>query len=160
MKSTRPVRMMVIAGICLGGISACSPALIMNNPVSKTAEGWSITLSQVKEGPDEYIGEGGILVAAESGDKLVWTLVTVKNPGNEEQTFAYDNCFLEGNGVARRPVVVDRHANTEFNQAADRSEAIAPGKDVTRQVIYSFPEKQHPTRMTCEKVSLPIRARS
>lgn len=156
MKSTRSLNMMVIVGICLSGISACSPALIMNKPVSKTADGWNITLAEVKEGPNEYIGEGGVLVAADSGDKLVWTLVTVKNSGNEEQTFSYDSCVIESKTVARRPVVVDRHA--EINAAADRSETLAPGKESTRQLIYSFPEAQRPLRMKCENTMLPIPA--
>jgi hypothetical protein len=42
------------------------------------------------------------------------------------------------------------------NTAADRSEAIAPGQDRARQLIYSFPKDLRPTRMKCDKIVLPI----
>ena len=158
MRSMRPVSTMILLGMSLGGFSACSSALLMTTPVSKQADGWGITLGQVKEGPDEYIGEGGVRVTSDAGEKLIWTLVTVKNESGEEQTFSYDTCSLEGKGVACKPLVVGRpaEAEAEVNTAADRSEAIAPGQDRARQLIYSFPKDLRPTRMKCDKIVLPI----
>jgi hypothetical protein len=158
MRSMRPVSTMVLLGMWLVGFSACSSALLMTTPVSKSADGWGITLGQVKEGPDEYIGEGGVRVTSDSGEKLIWTLVTVKNDSGEEQTFSYDTCALEGKGVTRQPMVVGRPAEAavEVNAAADRSEAIAPGQDRARQLIYTFPKDQRPTRMKCGKIVLPV----
>jgi hypothetical protein len=146
---------MALLGVWIVGFSACSSALLMSTPVSKTADGWGVTLSQVREGPSDYVGEGGVLVTADTGEKLIWTLVTARNESNEEQTFSYDACVLEGKGVARRPRVVDRHE--EINAAADRAEAIAPGQERTRQLIYAFPEDQRPTRMKCDNIVLPVR---
>jgi hypothetical protein len=127
----------------------------MTTPVSKTADGWGVTLSQVREGPNDYVGEGGVLVTADTGEKLIWTLVTARNASGEEQTFSYDACVLEGKGLARRPRVVDRHE--EINAASDRAEAIPPGQERTRQLIYAFPEEQRPTRMKCDNIVLPVR---
>jgi hypothetical protein len=146
--------MMVLLGLSLGGFSACSSALLMSTPVSKTADGWGVTLSQVREGPSDYVGEGGVLVTADIGEKLIWTLVTVRNASGEEQTFSYEACVLEGKATARRPRVVDRHE--EINTAADRAEAIPPGQERTRQLIYGFPEDQRPVRMKCENIVLPV----
>jgi hypothetical protein len=149
---------MVLLGMWLGGFPACSSALLMTTPVSKTADGWGITLGQVKEGPDEYVGEGGVRVACEADEKLIWTLVTVKNESGAEQTFSYDTCVLEGKGEARKPSVIGRaaEAGAEVNAAADRSEAIAPGQARARQLVYSFPKEQRPTRMKCDNIVLPI----
>jgi hypothetical protein len=160
MRSMRPVSTMALVGMCLVGFSACSSALLMNTPVSKSADGWGITLGQVKEGPDEYVGEGGVRVTSEVDEKLVWTLVTVKNESGEEQMFSYDTCSLDGKGVTRKPLVVGRPAEpgAEVNAAADRSEAIASGQDHQRQLIYSFPKDQRPTRMKCDKIVLPVPA--
>jgi hypothetical protein len=157
----RPVSTVVLLGMWLGGISACSPALIMNTPVSKHADGWAITLGQVKAGPDEYIGEGGVNVTSGTDETLIWTLVTVKNESGEEQTFAYDTCVLDWQGEARQPLVVGRpaEAQAEVNAAADRSEAIAPGQERTRQLIYTYPKEQPPTRMRCGKMAIPIKAK-
>jgi hypothetical protein len=161
MRSMRPVSTMVLLGMWLGGISACSSALLMNTPVSKHADGWALTLGQVKAGPNEYIGQGGVNVTSGTDETLIWALVTVKNESNEEQTFSYDTCILEWKGEARLPLVVDRHAeaNAEVNEAADRSEAIPPGQERTRQLIYTYPEDQRPTRMRCGNIVLPIPAR-
>jgi hypothetical protein len=161
MRSTRPISTAILVGTLFGGLSACAPALIMNAPVSKHADGWAITLGQIKAGPDEYIGEGGVNVTSGTDETLLWTLVTVKNEGSEEQTFAYDTCVLDWNGEARQPLVVGRPAEpgAEVNVAADRSEAIAPGQERVRQLIYTYPKTQPPTRMRCGKVVLPIKAK-
>ena len=146
MRSIHPVSTMVLLGMWLGGFSACSSALLMNTPVSKSAEGWGITLSQAKEGPDEYVGEGGVRVTSDVDEKLIWTLVTVKNESAQEETFSYDTCALEGKSATRQPLVVGRpaEATAEVNAAADRSEAIAPGQDRARQLIYSYPKDERP----------------
>jgi hypothetical protein len=161
MRSTRLVSMMVLLGMLLGGFSSCSPALLMNTPVSRRADGWSVTLGQVKAGPDEYIGEGGVNVTSGTDETLIWTLVTVKNESSEEQTFSYDTCVLDWKGEARQPLVVGRPAepSVEVNSAADRSEAIAPGQERTRQLIYTYPKDQPPTRMKCDKIVLPIKGK-
>ena len=153
MRTMRRFSTIFLLGLWLGGFSACS-SVLMNTPVSKSAEGWGVTLSQAKEGPDEYVGEGGVLVTSEAGERLIWTLVTVKNESAQEETFSYDTCVLEGKGEARQPLVVDRHA--EVNAASDRSEAIAPGQERTRKLIYSYRKDKPPTRMRCGKITLPI----
>jgi hypothetical protein len=154
MNFMRPFRTMVLLGLWIGGFPACSSALLMSKPVSKTADGWGVTLSQVREGPSDYVGEGGVLVTADTGEKLIWTVVTARNESSEEQTFSYEACVLEGKGLARRPRVVDRHE--EINAAADRAEAIPAGQERTRQLIYAFPEEQRPVRMKCENIVLPL----
>jgi hypothetical protein len=157
----RPISTMILVGTLLGGFSACAPALLMNTPVSKHADGWAITLGQIKAGPDEYIGEGGVNVTSGTDETLLWTLVTVKNESGEEQTFDYDTCVLEWNGEARQPLVVGRpaEAGAEVNASVDRSEAIAPGQERTRQLIYTYPKDQPPPRMKCGKVVLPIKGK-
>ena len=157
MRSMRSVSTMFLLGMWLGGFSAWS-SVLMNTPVSKAADGWAITLSHVKDGPDEYIGEGGVRVNSDAGEKLIWTLVTVKNESSEEQTFSYDTCALVGKSVTRQPLVYARHAETEVevNSAADPSDAIAPGQERMRQLIYTFPKGQRPIRMKCDKIVLPI----
>ena len=160
MRSTRPVRTVFLLGSLLGGFSACAPSILMSTPVSRRADGWGITLSQVKAGPDEYIGEGGVNVTAGTDETLIWTLVSVKNEGSEEQTFSYETCSLEGPGLSRQPLVIGRpaEAGAEVNPAADRAEAIPPGQERPRQLIYTFPKDQRPTRMRCDKIALPVPA--
>jgi hypothetical protein len=153
MRSMRPVSTMVLVGMWLGGLPACS-SVLMNTPVSKNGEGWSLTLGQVKEGPDEYVAEGGVAVSSGSGERLIWALLTVKNDSAQEPAFSYDTCVLQGKGEARQPLVVDRHA--DIPSAADRSEDFAQGQERTRQLIYSYPKDQRPTRMKCGTIVLPV----
>jgi hypothetical protein len=152
MSSTRLVGMIVLVGMCLGGISACS-GVLTNTPVSKTADGWVVTLGEVKEGPDEYVGPEVSMFAAK-GEKFIWTLVTVKNELGQEQTFSYETCTLDGKGQARPPMVVDR--NLDVAAAGDLSEAFEPGQERTRRLIYPFSKEQRPTRVKCGAIVLPI----
>lgn len=154
MSSLRPVRTIFMAGLVLGGFSACS-SVFLNAPVSKNAEGWVVTLSQVKQGPDEYVGDY-VQFTPDKGERFVWTILTVKNELGQEQTFSYEACRLEGKGASAQPMVVDR--NAELNSAADNSEAYEPGQERTRKLIFRFPGDQRPTRMKCGAIVLPIPA--
>jgi hypothetical protein len=149
----RSVSTIILLGMWLGGFSACS-SVLMNTPVSKTADGWTITLSEVKDGPDEYVGEGGVLVAPGDQQKLIWALVTVRSNLGEEETFSWETCVLLGKGEARQPSVVDRYA--QANSAADRSESFDPGQERTRQLVYTFAKDQRPSAVKCGKIVLPI----
>lgn len=155
MASTRPFGMILTLAMSLAAISACSSAILLKAPVSKSGEGWNLSLTQVKEGPDEYIGEVVTLTAG-AGEKFIWTLLTVKNDSPQEQIFSYETCTLDGKGASRQPAVVDRHA--ERPSAADLSEAIDPGQERTRELIYRFPKEARPTRLKCGSVVLPIPA--
>ena len=152
MRSMRPVSTMVLVGMWLGGFSACS-SVLMNTPVSKSADGWVVTLSQVKQGPDEYVGERDDMSSGK-GEVLIWTRVTVRNESGQEETFSYDACVLEGKGEARQPLIIDR--NADVNSSAERSESVAPGQEYTRRLIYMFPKDRRPTRMRCGKIVLPV----
>jgi hypothetical protein len=125
--------------------------------VSKTADGWTITLGEVKDTPDEYVGEGGVLVAPGDDQKLIWTLVTVRSNLTQEETFSWETCVLAGGGEARQPAVVAHRAG-EVNTSADRSEAFDPGQERTRQLVYTFPKDRRPTAVKCGTIALPIPA--
>jgi len=155
MRSMHLVSTMVLVGMWFGGFSACS-TILMNTPVSKSADGWGVTLGQVTQGPDEYVGER-VVMNPGKGETLIWTVVTVRNESAQEETFSYDACVLERKGEAREPLAVDR--NADVNSTADRSEAFDPGQERTRRLIYTFPKDQRPTRMRCGKILLPVPGR-
>ncbi len=155
MKSMRPVAI-VLVGFWLGGISACTSVLV-NSPVSKSGEGWALTLNQLKDGPNEYISlQEADSVNPGTGENLLWADLTVRNDNAQEPTFEYDKCMLEGKDAARAPLAVDRKA--DMPSAADRAESFDPGQQRTRLLIYSFPKDERPTRLRCGKISLPIPA--
>lgn len=135
------------------GLSACT-SVLMNTPVSKKDDGWIVTLGEVKDGPDEYIAEGGVAVNPGNGERLIWALVTVHNESAQDPSFSYDSCVLDGKQQVCRPVAVDRH--TEIPSAADRTESIEPGQEHTRLLIYSLAKEERPARLRCGKIALPI----
>ena len=158
MRAMRPVTTTILVGMWLFGIAACSPAILVSTPVSKTAEGWSITLSQVKRGPDEYVGEGGILVAPADSQTLIWAVMTFRNDSGQEQEFSYDSCVVSGPGEAFRPLVVDRHGDPEVNAPADKAETFDPGQERTRQLVFPYPTDKRPKSIKCGTIGLPIPA--
>jgi hypothetical protein len=153
MRSMRSVSTIFSLGVCLGGFSACTSALL-NTPVTKKGEGWTVTLSEVKEGPDEYIGEGAVNLRANEGEKFIWAVVTVKSEQAAEQPFEYDTCTLGGGEKGIAPFVVARHPDILI--PADRSEDFAPGQERTRQLIYRYPKDSVPPRMKCGAIVLAI----
>jgi hypothetical protein len=157
MKSMPFVRTTIMFGMYVCAATGCAPTILMSTPVSKTADGWALTLGEVKAGPDEYIGEGAVQVDAGEDQKLIWTLLTVKNAGSQVQTFAYDQCFLTGPGQSIPPSVIDKNAG-EINTASDRAEEFAPGQEHTRKIVYTYPKEQRPTAMKCDAIVLPIKA--
>lgn len=152
MRAMRLVSMMALTGMCLGGFLACT-SVLMNGPVEKRAEGWIITLGQVREGPNEYVGEG-VRVNPRRGEKLIWTVVTVKSELGQEETFSYESCALDLKGQWFKPYIIDR--NEEANSVADRAEPYKPGQERTRRLIFSYPKEYRPTRMKCNAIVIPI----
>jgi len=154
MSSMRPVSVVFLLGVCLGGLSACT-SVLLNTPVTKRADGWVLTLGEVKQGPNEYVGEA-VTMTPGSGENLVWAVLTVKNEGATEQPFSYEACTLGEKDRGTAPVVVARHP--EVALAVDRSEDFTPGQERVRQLIYKYPEEQRPTRVRCGNIVLPIPA--
>jgi len=85
MRSMRSVSTMVLLGMWLGGFSACT-SVLMNTPVSKSADGWVVTLGQVTKGPDEYVGER-VVMNPGTGDALIWTVVTYETTALRKRRF-------------------------------------------------------------------------
>jgi hypothetical protein len=156
MKSRTSLFTTMLLGTCVCAGAACSPAILMSTPVSKSGEGWALTLGEVKEGPNEYIAEGGVGVEPGDDQKLIWTLLTVRNDGAMEESFSYDTCLLIGPGQSRPPSVVSKREG-EVNQALDMAEAISKGQDRTRQLVYTYAKDLRPTMMKCGTVGLPIK---
>jgi hypothetical protein len=154
MRFRHPVSTIVLVGVWLGGFSACS-SVLMSTPVSKTADGWALTLTHVKEGPDEYV-TSEVSFSPGKGERFIWALVTVKSELAEEETFSYETCTLDGKGPGHPPLVVDR--NLDMNAVGDNAEPFEPGQERTRLLIYAFPKDQRPTRVKCGKTVLPIPA--
>jgi hypothetical protein len=154
MTSMRPVCTIVLLGLSLGGLSACS-SVLMNTPVTKRADGWVVTLNQVKDGPNEFVGEG-VTVTAGKGQKLIWAVLTVKSELAQEETFSYDACVLDARELVSQPLMVDRHE--EAPSAVDRAEAYSPGQERTRLLIFGYPKDERPYRVRCNTIALPIPA--
>jgi hypothetical protein len=153
MTSMRPVCTFILLGLSLGGLSACT-SVLLNTPVTKRADGWVVTLNQVKDGPSEYVGD--VTVTPGKGEKLIWTILTVKSELSQEETFSYDACVLYAEDRACQPVMVDR--NEQKPAAVDRAEAYNPGQERTRLLIYTYPKERRPSRMQCNNIVLPIPA--
>ena len=154
MKPMRPVSTIVLVGMCLGALPACT-SVLLNTPVTKRAEGWVVKLSEVKDGPSEYVGEA-VHFQPGSGNQLIWAVLTVRSEAPEEQTFSYDACTLSDGTLVTEPAVVARHP--EVSVPVDRSEAFTNGQERTRLLVYRFPDERRPTRIKCGTIVLPIPA--
>jgi hypothetical protein len=143
--------------ICLGvaTVGACT-SVLTNTPVTKRADGWVLTLGQVKQGPNEYVGEE-VSVTPGPNENLIWAILTVKSELSQEETFAYEGCVLDGKFRSQAPLIVDRNL-AAGPSAGDRAEPFNPGQERTRLLIFAYAKDVRPARMSCGTIALPIPA--
>ena len=149
------VRRVGFVAVVLGaiaGLSGCSTVLL-NRPSARQADGWTITLGEVRDGPNVY-PTGGTNYGPGDAEKFIWTVVTIRNDVAAVRSFSYDACALDGKGQSYVPVLVDRH--TIINSLTEKSESFDPGQVRTRRLIFSYPEALLPAEMRCGPMAWPI----
>jgi hypothetical protein len=138
--------------LSLLGSLGCSTVL-MNRPSSQRADDWTVTVTEVTEGPNTY-PTGGITYRPGSDESFIWASVTIRNELNAARTFSYDACDLDSGSQTYLPVLVDR--DTMIHALTDKVESFDPGESRGRRLIFSYPEDSRPTRMRCGPMTIPI----
>jgi hypothetical protein len=125
----------------------------MSTPIHQQSDHWAITLEQIQEGPNVYPA-GRISYLPGSGEKFIWTMVTVRNEANAIRMFSYDACALDFDGQIFLPVLVSE--GSYIKGPADKTESFKPGQARTRQLIYSYPAKIRPARVQCGPITFRV----
>jgi hypothetical protein len=145
-----------VAILLAGG---CATTTLVSEPVVRRADGWTITLEELIDGPNEFSSWGG-KYKPEPGMRFLHATFTFRNDGDQRRSFGYDACDLDLEQDRLVPAFVSPGSGKE-----SRSETYAPGARLQRTLTFSYPEGRFPTRIKCayvtfELVQLPGRRRS
>ena len=133
-------------------VAGCSTVL-MNVPTAQKADGWTISVLEVTDGPNWY-SRGSITYRPGSGERFLWVTATFRNEAPLARNFSYDACDLDGGELAYVPVIVDRAL---FATApADGVEPYRTGEERKRRLAFSYPDGRWPSRLRCGNTSFPF----
>jgi hypothetical protein len=116
-------------------------------PTTRQADGWTITVRRLKDGPNSFPMGAGVNFVPPDGHRLMYLTVTIRNDSAAKRDFSYDACDLDAGSEAVSPGLIDRDA--AVNMLADKVESYDPGEERGRRLIYAYPGGGFPTRVKC-----------
>jgi hypothetical protein len=134
--------------------ASCGGTSLLNQPIQAKAKGFALVVTDVTDGPNSY--ERGLVRVKPEGDlRFLWVKIRLRNELATEQTFNYDRCDLDLGGSAILPNMVDmdKVINVLVESKQDK---LAGGEEVSRKLIFAFPEGRFPTRLHCGDLVLQL----
>jgi hypothetical protein len=139
----RNLRWLVAGALTL---ASCGTVLY-DVPATRSADGWTITVRRLKDGPNSFpMGDGGGFVPAH-GQRLLYLTVRIRNDARVKRDFSYDACDLDAGPDAMLPSLIDRDA--VVHALTDKVESYDPGEERGRLLVYGYPKGVFPTRVKC-----------
>jgi hypothetical protein len=151
------MRTFATALLALPLAAGCGGTTLLHQRLESKSKGFSLALVEVTDGPDTYEQGMQRLVPAD-GLRFLWFKVQVRNEQSGPQTFDYHRCDIDfgDHGIVPSFVDMDKVVNLPLSDDKDK---LAPREEVTRNVVFAFPEGKLPTRLACGElvVKLPLR---
>jgi hypothetical protein len=138
------MRLGVAIGVVVAAASGCIP-FIMRGDVVRQADGWTIKLEALKDGPDSVQIAGDTHAVPGQGLRFLWAWVTIRNDVNAPRLLGYDSCSMDLDGQDVLPSIVGKW----WGHVEERAETYAPGESIDRRLIFAYPKGRLPTRIKC-----------
>jgi len=145
------LRYLLIASASI--MSACAVTLVYG-PIESNADEWKLVLVKLRRGPDSYKTSSGY-IEPESGAWFLWLDVRLKNETASTRRFNYESCDLDAGEHRVLPSIVHVDPDSE----APDWEKLEPSEEITRTLIFSYPDGRMPTRLKCGALSIPLKLR-
>jgi hypothetical protein len=143
---------MLSMGLCAVSLLACGTTL-MNQSAQARAKQWTLVVDEVRDGPDAY-GQGNGHIEPESGARFLWFDIRLRNEAKTTRSFNYDRCDLDAGDQLLLPSIVD--LDIAINAEASEVEEVEPDKEISRILIFTYPEGVLPTRLKCGELTIPL----
>ena len=138
---------LALAGLLAVGAGGCFTRFIMRGDVIRSADGWTITLSALKDGPNSVQTAGdGTYAVPPRGSRFLWAWIDVRNDVGARRTFGYDTCDMDLGDTAVLPSIIGRFPS---ESADHRSDDYNAGEEISVHLIFSYPKGLFPTRIRC-----------
>ncbi len=125
----------------------------MNQRIETKAKGWTLVLKKIKDGPDDYAVGNGHYVPP-SHKRFLSFAVTLRNDERTARPFNYSRCDLDSGRDRELPVLVDK--DMVINVLADEEEILNPKEELSRVLIFSYPDDHLPTRLACGELVINL----
>jgi hypothetical protein len=135
---------LVAAGLLAAG---CATTLV-SEPVERRGDGWTITLRELTDGPNEVSVFGGAY-RPELGMRFLHATLTFRNDSPKRRQFGYEACDLDLEQERVLPHIFSPPLGMN-------SETFAPGQSSSRTLTFSYPEGRFPTRIKCAYVTFEL----
>jgi hypothetical protein len=132
----------LLADLFLGGCGT----VLASGPITQRADGWAITLLELRDGPNGY-ARGNITYTPARHQRFLWVTATFRNDAPAVRDFSYDACALDAGDEIFLPVIVDRALFA--NAPTDGVESYQPGEERKRKLAFSYPDERMPTHLRC-----------
>jgi hypothetical protein len=148
--------------ICMGGtlpfVAACGGTTLINQRIETKGNGFTLAVVEVTDGPDTY-EQGLQRRVPDDGVRFLWFKIRVRNDRTTAQVFNYQRCDIDFGEHAVMPNFVDMDKIVNI-LVESGEEKLSPSEEVSRNLIFAFPEGKYPTRLKCGELSvrLPIHA--
>jgi hypothetical protein len=127
----------------------CATTLV-SEPIERRADGWTITLDELTDGPNE-VGTLGGAYRPLPGMRFLHATFTFRNDSAQPRRFGYDACDLDLEQERLVPGFVAPALGMD-----SKTETYAPGARMQRTLTFSYPEGRFPTRIKCAYVTFDL----
>ena len=144
--------------LALLAAQGCGGTALLHQRVETKAKGFSLAVTDVTDGPNSY--ERGLeRVKPGDGLRFLWFKIRLRNELQAEQTFNYDRCDIDLGGRAILPNMIDMDKVVNL-LVESKQDKLAAGEEVSRKLIFAFPDGSFPTRLKCGDLVLPLPLRT
>ena len=134
-------------GFLVIGVLAGCGTVLLSQPMERKAKGVTLTLTKVKDGPNSYATGGRTDYVPPDDNRFLWFTITIRNDSGASSTFNYDRCGVDFGGDEILPALVDK--DSAINILADKEEELGAGEEISRNLVFAYPEDRYPSRLTC-----------
>ena len=131
----------------------CGTTLISSD-IERRADGWTIVLQRLRDGPNQIRPMGYTVYEAPSGQRLIHAYLKVRNDGPRPRVFSYGACDLDLGAENILPGLITRYNG--LMTTVENNETYPPGDVSYRDLTFTYPEGRLPTRLKCGYVTFDV----
>jgi hypothetical protein len=131
----------------------CGTTLI-GSDIERRADGWTIVLQYLRDGPNQIRPMGYTVYEPPSGARFLHAYLKVRNDSAQTRVFGYDSCDLDLGDQSVVAGLITRYNGVMSEM--DKSETYPPGDVNYRSLTFTYPEGRLPTRLKCGNVTFAV----
>jgi hypothetical protein len=134
---------------------SCGTTLVKQE-IRRQSDGWTVTFHELRDGPNGFVAGAGTEYTPGKGERFLWVTLSVHNDLGSAREFTFDSCGLE---LAGESVSLPLFAILGIGAIGSNSPTLDAGEEITRKLVFGYPEKKLPEKLVCFGNEIPLVAR-